>query len=60
MRREWTPEEVAYLEKFYETRGTDYIAKHLNRTICSVRKKGERLGYNAYLTEKLYAKTLAK
>lgn len=60
MRREWTEEEVAYLEKFYEKRGVDFIAKKLKRTLHSVKRKAQKLGYNAYVCEDLYVKMVAK
>ena len=60
MRRQWTEEEVEYLEKNYEKRGVDYIAKKLNRTPQSIKRKAQKLRYNAYLCEDLYLKTVAK
>lgn len=60
MRKEWTDKEVEYLEKFYNRRGVDYIAKKLKRTKNSVKRKAQRLGYNAYVCEELYLKTVAK
>lgn len=60
MRKEWTEEEVAYLEKYYERRGVDYIAMRLNRSLHSVKRKAQRLGYNAYICEDLYVRTIAK
>ena len=60
LRRQWTENEVAYLEKYYERRGVDYIAKRLNRTSQSIKRKAQSLGYNAYLCEDLYVRTMAK
>lgn len=57
---EWTEDEIEYLERFYEKMGTDRIAKKLNRTVFSVRHKAQKLGYNAYVCEDLYVKTIAK
>ena len=60
MRRQWTEEEVEYLEKYYEKRGVDYIAKKLKRSVFSVRRKAQNLGYNAYICEELYVKMIAR
>ena len=60
MRRQWTEEEVAYLEKYYERRGVDYIARRLKRSIDSIKRKAQNLGYNAYVCEDLYVRTVAK
>lgn len=60
MGRKWTNEEVEYLEKFYNRRGVGYIAKKLNRTENSIKRKAQRLGYNAYVCEELYLSTIAK
>ena len=57
--RPWTQEEISYLEKWYEKRGTDYIAKKFNRTEYSVRRKAQSLGLNAYVCYELYVKTIA-
>lgn len=57
--RLWTQEEIDYLEKWYEKRGTDFIAKNLNRTKYSVRRKAQTLGYNSYVCAELYVKTVA-
>jgi len=59
MRKEWTEEEVAFLEKYYERRGVDYIAKRLNRTLHSVKRKAQKLGYNSYVVPDLYVRTVA-
>ena len=32
----WTQEEIDYLEKWYEKRGSEFIAKKLNRTKCFI------------------------
>lgn len=58
--KQWTQEEVNYLEKWYEKKGTDFIAKKLNRTKYSVRKKAQTLGYNSYVCAELYVRTVAK
>lgn len=60
MRREWTEEEIAYLEKYYERKGVDYIATRLKRSLQSVKRKAQRLGCNAYMCEDLYVRTVAK
>lgn len=56
----WTQEEIDYLEKWYEKRGSEFIAKKLNRTKYAVRKKAQALGYNSYICADLYVKTIAK
>lgn len=60
MRRNWTPEEVRYLETKYNKKGVDFIAKKLDRTKDSIKRKAQTLGYNAYICEDLYMKTVAK
>lgn len=57
--RPWTQEEINYLEKWYEKRGTDYIAKKFNRTQYSIRRKAQSLGLNAYVCFELYVRTIA-
>lgn len=42
--KKWTDKEVQYLESHYEKRGAIPIAKKLNRSVLSVRKKAEKLG----------------
>ena len=60
MSKKWTEKEVAYLEKYYEKVGTEFIAKKLGRSKISVRKKAGKIGYNAYICEKLYVRTIAR
>lgn len=60
MRRDWTPEEEQYLEKWYEKRGVPFLAKKLKRTEDSVKRKAQSMGMNAYVLEKLYVRTVAK
>ena len=60
MGRKWTEKEVEYLEKFYEKRGVDYIAKKLDRTLYSVKRKAQKLGHNAYVCEDLYVRMIAR
>lgn len=60
MRRDWTPEEEQYLEKWYEKRGVLFLAKKLKRTENSVKRKAQSMGMNAYVLEKLYVRTVAK
>lgn len=60
VRRMWTEEEIAYLEKFYEKRSVGYIAKKLNRTMYSVKRKAQSLGHNVYVCEDLYVRTMAR
>ena len=36
-RRNWTEQEEAYIDKFYEKRGVSYLANKLNRTEDSVK-----------------------
>ena len=60
MGRKWTEKEVEYLEKFYEKKGVSYIAKKLNRTAYSVKRKAQKLGHNAYVCEDIYVRMIAK
>lgn len=60
MRREWTEQEVEYLEKYYDAKGPTFIAGKLDRTVNSVKRKAQNLGYNAYICEDIYVKTIAK
>ncbi len=55
----WTEEDIMYLEKYYERRGADYVAKHVKRTVHAVRRKAQELGLNAWATEDLYIRTMA-
>lgn len=57
--RPWTPEEVAYLEKYYEKRSTEFIANKFHRTKNSVKRKAQNLGKNVYIAEDLYVKQIA-
>jgi DNA-binding CsgD family transcriptional regulator len=57
--RPWTKEEIDYMYKWYERRGTDFIAKKFNRTQYSVRRKAQNLGLNAYVCCELYVRTVA-
>lgn len=57
-RRAWTEWEVQYLEKKYESHGADYIAKKLDRTEQSVKRKAQKLGLNTYETEFLRMKQI--
>lgn len=59
-RRNWTEQEEAYIDKFYEKRGVSYLANKLNRTEISVKRKAQSLGHNAYVCEDLYIKTIAR
>ena len=58
--RRWTEQEIEYLEKFYESRGVSYLAKKLDRTLYSVKRKAQKLGHNAYACEDLYVRTIAR
>lgn len=60
MRRAWTEEEVAFLEKWYEKRGIPFFMKKFNRTEASVKRKAQKLGLNAYICEELYVKMVAR
>lgn len=60
MRKEWSDDEVAYLEKYYEKRGVSFIAKKLGRTNNSVKRKAQKLGYNAYVCEDIYVRMVAR
>lgn len=44
--REWTHEELAYLEKHLHHHSLSHIAKHLDRTTVAIRVKAKRLGVN--------------
>ena len=59
-KRNWTKQEEEYINKFYEKRGVSYLAKKLNRTEASVKRKAQSLGHNAYICEDLYIRTVAK
>lgn len=60
MRKEWTEEEVAFLEKWYEKRGVQFFAERFGRTKESVKHKAQKLGLNAYVCEELYVKMVAR
>lgn len=60
MGRKWTEQEVEYLEKFYEKKGVSYIAKKLDRTVYSVKRKAQKLGHNAYVCEDIYVRMIAR
>lgn len=57
--REWTEKEELYLERYYEKRGVDFIAKKFNRTPQSIKRKAQNMGLNAYICEELYVKQIA-
>lgn len=42
--RTWTSRETKYLVKNYETKSRSEIAKHLNRTVDSIKVKAKTLG----------------
>lgn len=42
----WTPDEIAYLEKYLHKSSLRDIGKHLGRTAVAVRLKAKRLGIN--------------
>lgn len=56
----WIKEEIEYLEKNYEKRGVDYIAKKLNRSHNSIKRKAQNMGLNAYVCEELHVKVIAR
>lgn len=58
-RKEWTEEEEDYMERFYGKRGNDFIAKKFNRSVCSIRRKAQSMGLNAYIGEELYVKQVS-
>ena len=58
-RREWTQEEEDYLEKYYEKRGSDFIAKKFNRSKQSIKRKAQSIGVNAYVGTELYVKQIS-
>ena len=60
MRREWTTDEEDYLERWYDKKGVPFIAKKLNRTKDSIKRKAQNMGLNAYAGEKLYVRSIAK
>lgn len=44
MPKRWTPEENAVLHKHYKTRGADWCADHLGRTLAATRFQASRIG----------------
>lgn len=60
MRREWTEYEEKYMNKHYLYQSTKKTAEFLNRSIYSVKRKATQLGLNAYCSDKLNARTVAK
>ena len=60
MSRKWIEWEIQYLEKSYYKYGAEHIAKKLNRTIESVRKKAQSIKLNSYTGDKIHSKTMAK
>lgn len=58
-RKTWTEDEITFLLRYYETRGALYVAKHLDRTIASVKHKARKEGLNAYVNEFLSLTALA-
>jgi len=60
MRKEWTSKEVTYLENSYDKRGVPFIAKKLNRSEVSIKRKAQSLSLNAYSGDKLYLRTFAR
>lgn len=59
MRREWTELEEKYLKRYYLYHPSEVIAKKLDRSIYSVRRKAAKMGLNHYV-DQLNAKTLAQ
>ena len=57
--RPWTQEEIEYIEKWYEKRTVDFLAKKFNRTRYSIKRKAQNLGLNAYVCHELYVRTVA-
>lgn len=55
----WTEEEIAYLESKYDKQGVDHIAKKLNRSKTSIKRKANSIGINAYVGENPHVKTFA-
>lgn len=59
-RREWTIKEEKYMNKHYLQQPAKITAKHLDRTVISVRKKAAQMGLNNYYGDFLGARTIAK
>lgn len=59
-RKAWTEEELDYLERNYTKRSCTFIAKKLNRTITSIKRKANTLGLNAYIHDEVHVKTMAR
>lgn len=60
MRKQWTSEEEEYLEAKYYKKDLAYIAKKLNRSIYSVKRKACKLDLNAYIGNDLSAKFICQ
>lgn len=60
LRREWTDKEIRYLENNYNKYDVAYIAERLHRSKDSIKRKAQRLGYNAYICNDLYLTSVAK
>lgn len=60
MRREWTENEINYMEKRYVSQPVEQTAKALNRSVYSVKRKASRLRLIHYANENLSAKTISR
>lgn len=59
MRREWTEQEIIYLNRRYLKQPVSRTAAFLNRTESSVKRKASRIGLNHY-ADNLTAKSIAR
>lgn len=59
-RTNWTQEEVTFLERHYEIIGAYNVAKHLNRSLSSVKHKANRMNLNSYITGHIFLTSLAE
>jgi len=42
--KSWTLEEDNLIKKLYDTMSYTEMTKHLNRSVCSLRHRGQRIG----------------
>ena len=57
--RAWTKDEEEDLLKKYEKKGAHFVAKKLDRSLDSVRRKAQRLNLNSYISGDFYIRTFA-
>lgn len=56
---QWTMQEYDFLYKNYNTKGADFVAEHLDRSVSSVNSKAEKMGLNGPCDFKKYELDLA-